>query len=194
MGFEVTYVPQPDWYSCNHACLAMIAQIPIEEAVSAMGKRQGPGSSAFYRALKKYRIDHMSWRSVENVDVLPPICVLLIAFPTYTHTVLYYEGIYYDPEYGVLEAYTPGGRITHYLEVFIPEVYEGRSIPLKVPTDFQEAFANDPEAHAIFNRLSYPERAKCVNKIGQFKNQQVRQHNIRKIVAELKKLSQEEKI
>lgn len=182
MSFNITYVPQPNFYTCDHACLAMITNIPIEEAISVMEKNKSSGSSAFYKALKKYKIDYLSWRSIDNVQGLPPLCVLLVEFPTYNHSVLYYDGIYYDPEFGVLDTYTPAGRITHYMEIFIEEIYEGRKINVNIPPDLQEEFKNDHEAYEIFIQLSYPEKSKYINKISHFKNPLVRKNNIEKIL------------
>jgi hypothetical protein len=187
MEFNITYVPQPDFYTCGQACLAMIAKIPIEEAITVMEQKKGPGSSSFYRALKKYKIDYLSWRPIDSVDEFPPLCVLWVEFPTYNHSVLYYNGIYYDPEFGVLETYTPEGRITGYLEVFIDDVYQGRNFNIKIPPDFQEAFEKDPESYEIFKFLPYPKKSKCINKISHCKNPQVRKNNIEKILADLKK-------
>ncbi|MBS4219938.1 hypothetical protein KHA96_16625 [Bacillus sp. FJAT-49711] len=45
--FTITYVPQPDFSVCDEACLAMVAQIPIEEAVSEMKGTRGSGPSHF---------------------------------------------------------------------------------------------------------------------------------------------------
>jgi hypothetical protein len=184
--FKITYVPQPDFFSCDEACLAMVAQIPIEEAKSAI-KRYGPGASYLYRALKKYKIDYMSWRSVENVNDLPPLCILLVRFPTYGHSVLYYDGVFYDPEFGVMERYSPEGKITDYMELFVDEIYKDRQINIKIPEDFMEAFKKDQEAYEIFKNLPYPQKSKCINGIRHFKNPAVRKSNIDKILVNLKK-------
>lgn len=174
----ITYVPQPDFYSCNEACLAMIAGVSIEEAIIVMNKYRGTGSSALYKAFKHYKIDYLSWRSVEGLDELPPLCILLVELQTYNHTLVYYNGMYYDPEFGVLEQCVPEGMITHYLELFIPKVYEGRSLKVKVPQDFQEAFDLDQEAYRKFEALSYPLQVKCIHGISHYKNEIVRQKNI----------------
>lgn len=174
----ITYIPQSDFYSCNEAYLAMIAGIPIEEAITVMNKYRGTASSALYKAFKYYKIDYLSWRTVGGLDELPPLCILLVELPTYNHTVVYYNGKYYDPEFGVLEQCVPEGIITHYLELFIPKVYEGRSLKVKVPQDFQEAFNLDQEAYRKFEALSYPLQVKCINGISHYKNAIVRQKNI----------------
>jgi len=184
--FKITYVPQPDFYSCNQACLAMIAGIPIEEAVAVMKKYEGPGSSAFYKAFKKYKIEYMSWRTVNHISELPPLCILLIKFPSYNHTVVYYDGVYYDPEFGVLESYKPEAEITHYLELYIDEAYVGKNVDINVPQDFQEAFHLDEQAFQAFLNLTYPNQSKLINAISHYKNPSVRKSNIMKLLERLK--------
>ncbi|MCR2822269.1 YdeI/OmpD-associated family protein [Lederbergia panacisoli] len=185
--FSITYVPQPDFSACDEACLAMVARIPIEEAVLVMKGTRGPGSTHFYGALKKYKIDYLSWRKVDDIKDLPPLCVLLVQFPTYGHSVVYYDGVFYDPEFGVLESYTPKGKITHFMELFIEEVYESKHFDIKIPNDFIEAFENDQEAYNIFKKLPYPQKSKCINGISHYKNPGVRKKNIEKILVNLKK-------
>lgn len=185
-AFKITYVPQPDFYTCNQACLAMIAGIPIEEAIAVMKKYEGPGSSAFYKAFKKYGIDYMSWRTVNNISELPPLCILLIKFSSYNHTVVYHDGVYYDPEFGVLSSCKPEGQVTHYLELYIDEAYVGKNIAIMIPSDFREAFHSDDEAYQAFLRLTYPNQSKLINAISHYKNPSVRQNNIKKLLERLK--------
>jgi len=38
--YTIKYIPQPDFYSCDQACLAMAAGINIEEAMEVMGDKK----------------------------------------------------------------------------------------------------------------------------------------------------------
>jgi hypothetical protein len=184
--YTIKYIPQPNFYACDQACLAMAAGISIEEAMAVMGDKKGVGSAAMYKALKKYKIGYTSWRRVTSIDDLPPLCILGVKFPDYGHSVLFYNGVFYDPEFGVMTTYTPNGEIENYIELFIDDAYEGLTPEVKLPADFQSAFANDLEAFEIFNQLSYPEKSKCINKISHYKDPKVRKGNIEKILTELK--------
>ncbi|RXZ78643.1 hypothetical protein EBB07_26085 [Paenibacillaceae bacterium] len=164
----------------------MVAQITIEEAIAVMGRKTGQGSASLYKALKKCKIDYMSWRAVHSLDTLPPLCILLVRFYDYNHSVLFYDGVYYDPEFGVMNTYTPDGEITHYMELFIDDIYACREIKLNIPDDFMQAFAQDQEAYDIFNQLPYPAKAKCINGISHFKNPLIRKNTIVKLLASLK--------
>lgn len=41
--------------------------------------------------------------------------------PKYGHWILYYDGKYYDPEFGVMDELYPKARIQSYLEIFVDE-------------------------------------------------------------------------
>lgn len=182
----ISYVPQPDFYSCGEACLAMIANLSIEEAQDAMNHKNGGGSSALYQAFRKYKIDYISWRSIAPNESLPLYCMLLVKFPTYTHSVVYYDGVYYDPEFGVLHSYTPNGEITHYLIILDEKVYNNRNLEINIPEDFKEAFALDPDSFNRFNQLSNCKKLKLIYGISHYKSKEVRSNNITKQLSLLK--------
>ncbi|WP_213516945.1 YdeI/OmpD-associated family protein [Paenibacillus montaniterrae] len=186
--FKINYVSQPDFSLCDEACLAMVAQIPIEEAMAAMRGKEGSGTSDFYKALKKYKIDYLSWRDIDTIDELPLLCVLLVKFPTYTHSVLYYDGTFYDPEFGVFESkYEPKGEITHFMELYIDGIYRNKEIKIKIPQDFKEAFEKDQIAYELYQNLPYPQKSKFIYGISHFKNPETKKKNIEKRLTELKK-------
>jgi hypothetical protein len=185
--YTIQYIPQSNFYACDQACLAMVAGIGIEEAMSVMGDKKGVGSAAMYKAFKKYNIGYTSWRKVASIDDLPPLCILGVKFPEYGHSVLFYNGVFYDPEFGVMTTYTPNGQIENYIELFIDDAYKGLTPKVKLPADFQSAFENDLEAFNIFNQLSYPEKSKFINKISHYKDPMVRKGNIVKLLNLLKK-------
>lgn len=57
----------------------------------------------------------------DNTSVLPKVCILKVLLPRYAHWVLYYDGKYYDPEFGVTEELYQKARIQSYLEIFVDE-------------------------------------------------------------------------
>jgi|GEM_PF-2030839 len=184
--YTIHYIPQPNFYACDQACLAMAAGITIEEAMIMMGDKRGVGSSVLYKALKKCNIGYTSWRRFSSMEELPPLCILGVKFPDYSHSVLFYNGVFYDPEYGVMTHYTPNGEIEHYIELFIDDAYEGLDPTVKLPEDYQSAFEHDPEAFELFHQLSYPEKSKLINKISHYKDPKIRKANISKSIHQLK--------
>ena len=39
----------------------------------------------------------------DNNTVLPKVCILKVLLPKYGHWILYYDGKYYDPEFGLMD-------------------------------------------------------------------------------------------
>lgn len=51
--------------------------------------------------------------------ILPNICVLDLELPSYSHWSLYFNGKYYDPEFGILDKCTENSTIKRFLEIDI---------------------------------------------------------------------------
>lgn len=48
-------------------------------------------------------------------------CVAIVLLPQYGHWILYYDGKYYDPEFGLMDELYQKARIQSYLEIYIDE-------------------------------------------------------------------------
>lgn len=119
---EIRYVKQPNAYWCGQACVAMLAGVPVEEVVSVMGNDKGTGKKDIARALDHYGIRQAkTMTKADNATVLPRACILKVLMPKYGHWVLYYDGKYYDPEFGLMETLHPKARIQFYLEILTDE-------------------------------------------------------------------------
>lgn len=57
----------------------------------------------------------------DNASALPKVCILKVLLPKYSHWILYCDGKYYDPEFGLMDELYPKARIQSYLEIFIDE-------------------------------------------------------------------------
>ncbi|MCR5324834.1 MAG: hypothetical protein K6E85_16375 [Lachnospiraceae bacterium] len=54
----------------------------------------------------------------DNNTPLPPVCILKVLLPKYSHWVLHYHGKYYDPEFGLMDELYCKARIQSYLELY----------------------------------------------------------------------------
>lgn len=119
----INYIPQPTITTCGQACVAMLSNISIEEAIKKMGT-DGPTEHAdIINGLKVCGVkcgNEFIEITKENPKY-PSVCVLLIWFPEYGHWVVYYHGKFYDPEFGLLDECVPHGRIGSYFEVYLDE-------------------------------------------------------------------------
>lgn len=116
---EIHYVRQPTEYLCGQACVAMIAGVPVEEVIRVMNHDQGTGKKDIERALDHFGIRQAKTMTrADNSTPLPPVCILKVLLPRYSHWILYYHGKYYDPEFGLTDELYSKARIQSYLELF----------------------------------------------------------------------------
>lgn len=119
---SIKYIKQPTEYLCGQACVAMLAGVTVEEVVSVMQNDKGTGKKDIERALNHYGIPQAkTMTKADNSSVLPQVCILKVLLPGYSHWILYYDGKYYDPEFGLMEELYPKARIQSYLEIFVDE-------------------------------------------------------------------------
>ena len=116
----IELVREPVNTACGQACVAMLAGVPIEDVFAAMHTRGPTTSTKVVDALYHYHIRHAEkfarWTD-KNPD-LPALCLLNVQMPGYDHWVLYQNGTFFDPEFGVLDACHPDGKIKSYLEIY----------------------------------------------------------------------------
>lgn len=119
---KINYIKQPTDYLCGQACVAMLAGVTVEEVVSVMKNDRGTGKKDIEKALKHYGISQAKTMTrADNNSVLPKVCILKVLLPQYGHWILYYDGKYYDPEFGMMEELYHKARIQSYLEIFVDE-------------------------------------------------------------------------
>lgn len=119
----IKYIPQPTGATCGQACVAMLANISVEEAINKMGTDSSTDPIHIINGLKACGIkcdDDFVKITNENPSY-PPVCVLLVWFSTYGHWVVHYHGKFYDPEFGLLDECVSHGRIGSYLSVYLNE-------------------------------------------------------------------------
>ena len=119
---KIDYIKQPTEYLCGQACVAMLAGVTVEEVVSVMKNDKGTGKKDIEKALNYYGIRQAkTMTKADNFSVLPKACILKVLLPKYAHWILYYDGKYYDPEFGLMEELYQKARIQSYLEIYFDE-------------------------------------------------------------------------
>lgn len=123
----IKYVTQPLGSAlCGQTCVAMIAGISLEESIDVFGKRGETETRDLVAALRKLNIrcgDKLIRRK-KGRD-LPECCIVVVHFPgapmRHWHWVVYYKGLYYDPDTGIGMLYRPEVRITSYLPIYLEQ-------------------------------------------------------------------------
>ena len=116
---EIHYIQQPTEYLCGQACVAMIAGVSVDEVIRVMDNDQATGKKDIERALDYYGIKQAKTMTrADNSTPLPPVCILKVLLPRYSHWVLYCHGKYYDPEFGLTDELYGKARVQSYLQLF----------------------------------------------------------------------------
>lgn len=106
--------------TCGQACIAMITGKGIGAVIRDM-KTDGPTSiGQLVEILDAYGVRHAGRNcriSKKNPAPAPYSILTVHTDGGYPHWVLFYEGKYYDPEFGVIEGEYSRGRITSFFEI-----------------------------------------------------------------------------
>ena len=117
---EIHCIHQPTEFLCGQACVAMIAGMSVEDVIRVMNNDQATGKKDIERALAHYGIRQAkTMTKADNRTPLPPVCILKVLLPRYSHWVLYAHGKYYDPEFGLMDELYGKARVQSYLELFM---------------------------------------------------------------------------
>ncbi len=118
----IKYIKQPTPYLCGQACVAMLANVSVDEVIAIMNNDKGTSKKEVADALTHYGIKHAkTMTKVDQTTTLPDVCILKLLLPGYSHWVLYYKGTFYDPEFGVLDNCYHKARIQSYLELYLDD-------------------------------------------------------------------------
>ncbi|MCM1328915.1 MAG: hypothetical protein NC253_05675 [Ruminococcus sp.] len=100
----MTYIPEPTNLQCGQAVLAMLLNVSVD---SVCGELHNERETAF-REMKTFLENHgfklsSERKLAETKSDLPPLALLSLETPRCWHWSLYADGVFYDPEHGVME-------------------------------------------------------------------------------------------
>lgn len=98
----------------------MIADITLEDSISAFGKRGCTTTKDIIKALRSLGITCGDSLIRIKKQQKSPLCMVVLHFEgaKYTHWTVYSGGIYYDPAAGIGDTYPAGVRETSFLPVY----------------------------------------------------------------------------
>lgn len=112
---------QPTPTTCGQACVAMLAGKTVQQVITDM-KTDGPTSiGQLMEILDAYGIEHAERNTrISKKNPVPHACSILTVHANggYTHWLLFKDGKYYDPEFGLIEGEYPHGKITSFLAIY----------------------------------------------------------------------------
>ena len=100
---RIDYVHEPDDLQCGQAVLSMITEIPVGKVAKELENERETDLKEMKGFLRFHGFTVSDERkAVESKNELPPLCLLSLETPRCWHWSLFCDGVFYDPEHGVL--------------------------------------------------------------------------------------------
>ena len=116
---SIKYLKQPTPYLCGQACVAMLAGVEVQDVINIINHDKGTSRVQLQIALKHYGIKYAPKTiKYEEGMTMPKICILDIKMPGYSHWSLYYDGKFYDPEFGIRDGCPEGGNLARVWKIY----------------------------------------------------------------------------
>lgn len=117
---KIEYIHEPTDLQCGQAVLAMVLGKSPEYICGYLGNDRETDLREMKTALRSHGVDISDERKqVSNKKELPFICLLSLETPRCWHWSLYCDGVFYDPEHGVLSDFPESGR-KYFWELSLP--------------------------------------------------------------------------
>lgn len=112
------YLHEPTPLQCGQAVLAMLSGKTVEEIIEIAGTDRETTLNDMKRVLTFCGIKFSPERkqAYKKAD-LPKICMLSIETPRCWHWSLYFKGVFYDPEHGIMDDFVLCNR-RYYWEIY----------------------------------------------------------------------------
>lgn len=108
---EIKHIYEPNHLACGQAVLAMLSGKSVEEIFEVVKTEKETTLNDMKSALRFLQIGYKDNRTeVKNKSELPDIAILSLETPKCWHWSLYFKGVFYDPEYGILSDFPPSKR------------------------------------------------------------------------------------
>ncbi len=114
---EIKHIFEPTPLQCGQAVLAMVTGKSTDYVVNYLKNSRETTLKEMLCFLEKHGVNVKgSKMPVNKKEELPRLCFLSLETPKCWHWSLYFEGVFYDPEYGVLNDFPPSSR-RYYWEI-----------------------------------------------------------------------------
>ena len=114
---KIEYIHEPTDLQCGQAVLAMLTGKTVEEIIAEVGTERETNLKMMLDCLQNNGIFVKKERILaESKASLPRVCVLSLETPRCWHWSLYCDGVFYDPEHGVMDDFPIANR-KYYWEV-----------------------------------------------------------------------------
>ncbi len=117
---KINYIHEPTDLQCGQAVLAMLLGTSAEEICRMLGNERETDLREMQTVLAEngIKFSHERKQAQTKAD-LPKTALLSLETPRCWHWSLYANGVFYDPEHGVLDDFPVSGR-RFFWEIFVP--------------------------------------------------------------------------
>ena len=117
LAIPVRYLAEPTPLQCGQAVLAMLGGRTVREIIEMVGTDRETTLQQMFSALTAMGISYSHERvPVSAKEELPPVALLSLQTPRCWHWSLFYRGVFFDPEHGVLNDFPVSDR-RYYWEI-----------------------------------------------------------------------------
>jgi hypothetical protein len=114
---KIKYVKEPTDLQCGQAVLSMLTGKDVSEIVELLNNERETTLKEMFFTLDYYGFSYCRERKeVTDKSDLPKIALLSLETPRCWHWSLYFDGLFYDPEHGVLNDF-PKARRKYFWEI-----------------------------------------------------------------------------
>jgi len=104
MPRALTYIHEPTDLQCGQAVLAMLTGVPVRQVAEELGNDRETNLKEMKSFLNAHGMRVCGERKqAQSKNDLPPLCILSLETPRCWHWSLYCDGVFYDPEHGVMD-------------------------------------------------------------------------------------------
>ncbi len=114
---EIKHIFEPTPLQCGQAVLSMVTGKTATEVVEALNNDRETTLKEMFSFLEGegFIVSHERV-AVNKKEELPKLCLLSLETPKCWHWSLYFDGVFYDPEHGVLDDFPESYR-RYYWEI-----------------------------------------------------------------------------
>ena len=108
---KVNYIKEPTPLQCGQAVLSMLSGLSVDEVIKITGTNRETNLKQMFLFLDRQGIKYSTDRvAVNGKDQLPDVCILSLETPRCWHWSLYFDGVFYDPEHGIMDDFPQSNR------------------------------------------------------------------------------------
>ena len=113
----IKHIFEPTPLQCGQAVLAMVTGRPVSEIVTFLDNEKETTLKEMFQCLEHFGFSvEKTRKEVQEKEYLPNLCFLSLETPKCWLWSLYSDGVFYDPEHGVLEDF-PTSRRRYFWEI-----------------------------------------------------------------------------